>query len=208
MNRIFSGVQPTGNLAEWHSNGLAIRMAVNVSARSLHDLDFPAQVQRQLDAADLPAALLNLELTERSVMTDPSRALSVLQALDTMGIRLSIDDFGTGYSSMSYLKQLPVRELKIDRSFVMGLTTNANDVVLVQSAVDLGHNLGLHVVAEGVEDAATMSMLAAMGCDELQGYLISRPVPADRFGSWLEQHQPKPAHSPDGASIHTAVTAP
>ena len=133
-------------------------------------------------------------------MTDPARALAVLQALDAMGIGLSIDDFGTGYSSMSYLKKLPVRELKIDRSFVKGLITDANDVVLVQSAVDLGHNLGLHVVAEGVEDAATMSMLAAMGCDELQGYFISRPVPADRFFSWLEQHQPQPARSSHAAT--------
>jgi diguanylate cyclase len=191
----------------WLEQGWTIPVAVNVSARSLHDLEFPAQVQRQLEEADVPGALLNLELTESSVMTDPGRALTVLQALNAMGIGLSIDDFGTGYSSMSYLKQLPVRELKIDRSFVMGLTTNANDVVLVQSAVDLGHNLGLHVVAEGVEDAATMSMLAAMGCDELQGYLVSRPVPADRFGSWLEQHQPKPVHSPNGAPSHTALTA-
>ena len=184
----------------WLEQGWAIPVAVNVSARSLHDTNFPAQVRRQLDDADLPGALLSLELTESSVMTDPARALTVLQALDAMGIGLSIDDFGTGYSSMSYLKKLPVRELKIDRSFVKGLTTDPNDVVLVQSAVDLGHNLGLHVVAEGVEDAATISMLAAMGCDELQGYFISRPVPADRFNSWLLRHQSEQRHHPDPAT--------
>ena len=117
-----------------------------------------------------------------------------------MGVGLSIDDFGTGYSSMSYLKQLPIRELKIDQSFVMGLTTDANDVVLVQSAVDLGHNLGLRVVAEGVEDDATRSMLAAMGCDELQGYLISRPVPVDRFNMWLQEEKLQRAAGVDGAA--------
>ncbi len=122
-----------------------------------------------------------------------------------MGVGLSIDDFGTGYSSMSYLKKLPVRELKVDRSFVMGITSDANDVVLVQSAVDLGHNLGLHVVAEGVEDGATLSMLAAMGCDELQGYFISRPVPADRFDSWLKEQPPQPANGGDGAAAPTAA---
>lgn len=189
---------------DWLDLGWTIPVAVNISARSLHDVEFPSQVQQQLDDAGLPAALLSLELTESSVMTDPGRALNVLQALDALGVGLSIDDFGTGYSSMSYLKKLPVRELKIDRSFVMGLTTDANDVVLVQSAVDLGHNLGLQVVAEGVEDGATRAMLAAMGCDELQGYLISRPVPADRFGSWLEQHTPRPANIADGGPGHGA----
>ena len=119
--------------------------------------------------------------------------MTVLTALADMGIKLSIDDFGTGYSSMAYLKKLPVRELKIDRTFVKGLTTEANDVVLVQSAVDLGHNLGLLVVAEGVEDAATQHMLASMGCDEMQGYYISRPVPAARFDSWLKAHPAKQA---------------
>jgi diguanylate cyclase (GGDEF)-like protein len=189
----------------WIEQGWTIPVAVNISTRSLHDLDFPAQVQRQLDDADLPGALLSLELTESSIMTDPGRALSVLQALAAMGVGLSIDDFGTGYSSMSYLKKLPVRELKVDRSFVMGITSDVNDVVLVQSAVDLGHNLGLHVVAEGVEDAATLSMLAAMGCDELQGYFISRPVPADRFNSWLKEQPPQPANGGDGAAAPPAA---
>jgi diguanylate cyclase (GGDEF)-like protein len=179
----------------WLEHGWAIPVAVNISARSLHDLNFPAQVQRQLDAVGLPSGLLSLELTESAIMIDPGRALTVLTALDAMGIALSIDDFGTGYSSMSYLKKLPVRELTIDRSFVMGLTTEANDVVLVQSAVDLGHNLGLHVVAEGVEDEATQHMLEAMGCDELQGYHISRPVTADLFNAWMErQHDRDPGH--------------
>jgi EAL domain-containing protein (putative c-di-GMP-specific phosphodiesterase class I) len=102
-----------------------------------------------------------------------------------MGVALSIDDFGTGYSSMSYLKSLPVRELKIDRSFVIGMATDESDVVLAQSAVDLGHNLGLHVVAEGVEDATTQQALSEMGCDLVQGYHIFRPVPANDLDGWL-----------------------
>jgi diguanylate cyclase (GGDEF)-like protein len=170
---------------KWLDDGLTIPVSVNISARSLHDLDFPAAVQRHLDAAGVPPTILGLELTESSIMTDPARALTVLTALAGMGIALSIDDFGTGYSSMSYLKELPVCELKIDRSFVMGLVDEPGDVVMVQSALDLGHNLGLCVVAEGVEDAATQHMLASMGCDEVQGYHISRPVPAELFDAWL-----------------------
>ena len=121
-----------------------------------------------------------------------------------MGLSLSIDDFGTGYSSMAYLKKLPVCELKIDRTFVKGLTSEANDVVLVQSAVDLGHNLGLHVVAEGVEDAGTQLMLASMGCDAVQGYYISRPVPAGQFDTWLAAHATEQAHAYSG----DVITAP
>ena len=195
----------------WLERGWRIPVAVNISARSLHDVEFPAQVRRQLDDVGVPGALLSLELTESAIMTDPGRALSVLQALHAMGIGLSIDDFGTGYSSMSYLKKLPVSELKIDRSFVMGLTTEANDVVLVQSAVDLGHNLGLHVVAEGVEDAATQEMLTSMRCDELQGYFISRPVPAARFTSWFEEQPQRVRHDVlrgDRAVARSDVEAP
>ncbi len=178
----------------WLDQGFAIPVAVNISARSLQDVDFPAEVRRQLDEIGIPGELLSMEITESAVMTDPNRALSVLRALDAMGIKLSIDDFGTGYSSMSYLKQLPVSELKIDRTFVMGLTTEDNSVVLVKSAIDLGHNLGLRVVAEGVEDAETQAMLTSLGCDELQGYFISRPTSATNFLSWLEE-QPQQVRS-------------
>jgi diguanylate cyclase len=171
----------------WQDQGWTIPVAVNISARSLHDLEFPLEVQQQLDTIGVPAELLALELTESAIMTDASRALTVLQALDALGVSLSIDDFGTGYSSMAYLRKIPVRELKIDRSFVKGLSTEHSDLVLVQSAVDLGHNLGLHVVAEGVEDAATQAALTAMGCDLMQGYHISRPVPAAALDQWLTE---------------------
>ncbi len=173
----------------WQARGWTIPVAVNISARSLHDLSFPAQIQRQLDTVGLTGQSLSLELTESAIMSDPGRALHVMQSLHAMGISLSIDDFGTGYSSMAYLRALPVQELKIDRTFVMGLATHQSDTVLVQSAVDLGHNLGLHVVAEGVEDATTQRTLTGMGCDLVQGYHIARPVPAGDFEAWLEQHQ-------------------
>jgi EAL domain-containing protein (putative c-di-GMP-specific phosphodiesterase class I) len=129
--------------------------------------------------------MLTIELTESALMTDPARARAILEDLSAMGVSLSIDDFGTGYSSMAYLKALPVRELKIDRSFISGMATEPSDVVLVQSAVDLGHNLGLHVVAEGVEDAETMATLRDMGCDLIQGYFIRRPASAADIEEWL-----------------------
>ena len=179
----------------WLDEGWSVPVAVNISARSLFDEDFPAEVACQLAAVGVPAAMLSLELTESAIMTDPVRALGVLRSLDDMGVSLSIDDFGTGYSSMSYLKNLPVRELKIDRSFVMGMASDDSDVVLVQSAVDLGHNLGLHVVAEGVEDASTQVALAAMGCDLVQGYHVRRPVEAAELAVWLSTHAP-PTHAP------------
>jgi diguanylate cyclase (GGDEF)-like protein len=183
--------QALAQTRRWLDRGWSVPVAVNVSAGSLHDLTFPTEVQRQLDTANVPANMLSLELTESAIMTDPGRALTVLEALNGMGVSLSIDDFGTGYSSMSYLKALPVRELKIDRSFVKGMTTDESDGVLVQSAVDLGHNLGLHVVAEGVEDDATQQALNAMGCDLVQGFHIRRPVAAAELNVWLAERIPK-----------------
>jgi diguanylate cyclase (GGDEF)-like protein len=172
----------------WLEQGWQIPVAVNVSARSLLDLSFPDHIQRLLETTRVPASLLTLELTESAFMGDKKRALVVLDALNTMGVCLSIDDFGTGYSSMAYLKALPVRELKIDRSFVRGMATSENDVVLVRSAVELGHNLGLHVVAEGVEDGDTQRVLSAMGCDLVQGYYIQRPTTAAELDGWLRVH--------------------
>jgi diguanylate cyclase len=182
--------QALSQVRAWLNRGWTIPVAVNISARSLLDCSFPAQVHRQLEASGVPASLLSLELTESAIMTDPARALEVLRSLNALGVGLSIDDFGTGYSSMAYVKDLPVHELKIDRSFVMGMASLGSDVVLVQSAVDLGHNLGLHVVAEGVEDAATQQALTAMGCDLLQGYHIRRPVSAADLDPWLRAHLP------------------
>ncbi len=139
-----------------------------------------------LDRHGLPPQLLRLELTESTIMADPTRALAALTQLHSLGLSLSIDDFGTGYSSMSYLKRLPVDELKIDRSFVMEMLADGNDAVLVRSSIDLGHNLGLAVVAEGVEDEGTLTALSALGCDVVQGFHLARPMTSEAFQSWLD----------------------
>jgi diguanylate cyclase (GGDEF)-like protein len=174
---------------KWADAGRPIPVAVNISARSLLDPRFPAHVQELLDAHGVAPHLLSLELTETAVMADHDLALTVLKALDSMGVSLSIDDFGTGYSSMSYLKTLPVKELKIDRSFVMGMADDPDNVVIVRSAVDLGHNLGMTVVAEGVQDRITRSELTDMGCDLVQGYQICRPIPAAELELWIEAYR-------------------
>jgi EAL domain-containing protein (putative c-di-GMP-specific phosphodiesterase class I) len=121
-------------------------------------------------------------------MADPSRTMTVLRLLADLGVALSIDDFGTGYSSLSYLKRVDAHELKIDKSFVMGMSHNSNDAVIVRSTIELGHNLGLRMVAEGVEDAKTWRLLRALGCDVVQGYHLSRPLPPEKATQWLLLH--------------------
>jgi diguanylate cyclase (GGDEF)-like protein len=173
--------QALGQARAWLDAGTPTPVAVNLSTRCLLDDAFPRDVLDLLDRHALPPALLHLEITESAIMADPDKALHVLRLLHQAEIRLSIDDFGTGYSSMAYLKQLPVDEIKIDRSFVTHMTTDPNDATLVRSAIDLGHNLGLAVVAEGVEDQATLDHLRDLGCDLAQGYHLGRPTPADRI---------------------------
>ena len=169
----------------WSDSGRPVQVAVNLSPRCLLEPDFSASVITLLQQHDLPARLLRLEITESCIMADPTKALAVLTSLQQAGISLSIDDFGTGYSSMSYLKRLPVDELKIDRSFVMDMIANSSDNVLVRSSIDLGHNLGLSVVAEGVEDQETVQALADLGCDVLQGYHLARPMDAATTTAWI-----------------------
>jgi diguanylate cyclase (GGDEF)-like protein len=169
----------------WRDEGLTVPVSVNLSARNLLDLQLPAEVDGLLTRFGVAPTLLELEITESSIMSDPVRALDVLTRLDEMGVRLSIDDFGTGYSSLAYLKRLPVDELKIDRGFVMNMTRDRADAFIVRCAVDLGRNLGLRVVAEGVEDAATVEALAKLGCTQAQGYYFSRPAPAQELTVWL-----------------------
>jgi EAL domain-containing protein (putative c-di-GMP-specific phosphodiesterase class I) len=171
----------------WLLAGHEIPVAVNISTHRLLDLNFPAEVSNQLARWQVLARLLTLEITESAIMTDPDRALQVVQQLHDLGVQLSIDDFGTGYSSMAYLKNLPVDELKIDRSFVSNMITNERDAVIVRSTVELGRNLGLHVIAEGVEDSATWTELDAVGCHAIQGYYVSRPVTPDGFQEWLDR---------------------
>ena len=174
---------------QWRQAGHELAIAVNVSARSLLDLAFPNQVASLLARWEVPARLLMVEITESTIMADPTHALEILGRLNTMGVQIAIDDFGTGYSSMAHLKTLPIQELKVDRSFVSQMTSSTRDAVIVRSTVDLGRNLGLRVVAEGVEDVLTSQELDALGCDAIQGYYISRPVPPDDLINWLEQQQ-------------------
>ncbi|HJX07084.1 MAG TPA: EAL domain-containing protein [Actinomycetota bacterium] len=170
---------------EWASMGIRIPIAINVSPRSLLDADFPESIEQLLHEFDVPPAFLRIELTEGFLMGDSGRSIAVLDGLSNVGVGLSIDDFGTGYSSLSYLKRLPIEEIKIDRSFVMQMHVDANDFMIVRATVDLGRNLGLRVVAEGVEDLATFDRLADFGCDEAQGYYISKPISAVEFTRWL-----------------------
>ena len=160
-------------------------MAVNLSVRNLLDADFPHQVKRLLQKRGVDPSLLQLEITESTMLSDPVRTKRVLDKLAAMGIALSIDDFGTGYSSLSYLSQLPVTEIKIDRSFVMNMAESDNDAVIVRSTIDLGRNLGLQVVAEGVETEQAWEELNQLGCTLAQGYYLSRPVPAAELTEWL-----------------------
>ena len=166
-------------------------MSVNLSARNLMDSGLVADVAQELADQDLPADALTLELTESSVMADPERSLVQLARLRSMGVRLAIDDFGTGYSSLSYLKRLPVNEVKIDKSFVMGMSSDSDDAVIVRSTIDLAENLGLEVVAEGVEDALTRNFLVELGCTAIQGYHLCRPMPAADVPAFLARVQPR-----------------
>ncbi|MHB1207810.1 MAG: EAL domain-containing protein, partial [Rhodospirillaceae bacterium] len=165
----------------WVDKGISVKIAANLSARDLSNRDLPGDVARLLEAHGVPASALILEITESAVMEDPTHALEVLAQLHGMGLTLSIDDYGTGYSSMAYLKRLPVQEIKIDKSFVLKLASNRGDAILVKSTIELGHNLGLKVTAEGIEDEESLKILQAYGCETGQGYFISKPIPAEDF---------------------------
>ena len=175
--------------AGWSAAGDPVSIAVNLSPRSLLGTDLPGQVAALLAARHAPAGLLTLELTESSMMNDPRGVAALMADLHRMGVRLSIDDFGTGYSSLSTLRKLPLDEIKIDKSFVMGLEDNADDETIVRSVVDLGLNLGLAVVAEGVENERIWRILRQMGCTQIQGYYLTRPIPAADFPAWLAEYR-------------------
>ncbi|HSP13514.1 MAG TPA: EAL domain-containing protein [Thermoanaerobaculia bacterium] len=169
----------------WHDAGAPVHLAINVSAKSLQENTLPTKLQAMLEKWNVDPRFVKIEITESSIMADPNHALAILSMLQSLGIRLSIDDFGTGYSSLIHLRQLPVDEIKIDKSFVMGMTTADADAAIVRTVVDLAHNLGKQVCAEGVEDQETWWRLVDLGCDLVQGYFISKPMPADVFMKWL-----------------------
>ena len=180
----------------WQDQGRRIPVSVNMSMYELRDADFPRRVAARLAAHGADPALLGIEVTESAAMADPARTIAVLERLRALGARVSIDDFGTGYSSLAYLTSLPVDELKIDRSFVAGMQRSQQHATIVRSTISLGHDLELSVVAEGVEDQPTWDRLRAFGCDLIQGYMVSRPVPAAALLSWL-----------DGEASHASLVA-
>ena len=178
--------------AAWHAAGLTLGVSINVSARNLLDEELPGILDNLTRSVDLPRDRLTLEITESVIMSDPERALEVGRELDALGVQISIDDFGTGYSSLGYLSRLPAKEIKIDKSFVMKMDTNKDDAIIVRSTIELAHNLGLRVVAEGVESKEAWSELKRFGCDLGQGYLFSRPQPAAKLTEWLRQTRALP----------------
>ena len=174
----------------WRTDGIDIGLAVNLSPMDLLDASLPGRVADLLQTHRFPPAELILEITEGSIMRDVQSAVATMHALRALGVKLSIDDFGTGHSSLAQLRSLPVDEIKIDKSFVKGLDVDPDDTVIVRSAIEIGHNMGLVVIAEGVEQLASLGILRALGCDMAQGYLFSRPLPADDFRRWHGAFRP------------------
>jgi len=181
--------QALDQAAAWHTQGQPLTVAVNLSASSLVDHDLPRQVASMLAARDVSPRALQLEITEEFLMADRDRARSILTQLRNSGVQISVDDFGTGYSSLSYLRDLPIDELKLDQSFVLPMTENGRTATLVASTIALAHSLGLRMVAEGVETDAAYTELTRLGCDQAQGYFMSRPVPAAELDHWLSNRR-------------------
>ena len=169
---------------EWLAQNLNFHVSVNISVRNLLDPDFPDIIAGMLASCSFPPSSLVIEITETTIMSDPEYAMETINRISKMGIKFSIDDFGTGYSSLEYLKKMPISEIKIDKSFVMDMLDNESDAVIVRATIDLAHNLGLEVVAEGVENMETLKALQKLGCDVVQGFYISRPLNSLDFRTW------------------------
>jgi diguanylate cyclase (GGDEF)-like protein len=182
-----------GQASRWARAGIDLHVAVNLSPRCLHQPDLPDRIEAMLGQHGVPPPYLGLEITESAIMIDEERALAALNRLSRRGVRVAIDDFGTGFSSLTNLRRYPVRELKIDRSFVAAMPTSNEDAVIVRSLIDLGVNLGLQVVAEGVEDAQTLRTLEQWGCHKVQGFHIARPMASEDLEAWIASSPWKPA---------------
>jgi len=193
-------------LRDWQDAGLDLNIAVNLSAADLTDPGLGLEVIGLLEETRASPARLILEITESTVMHELANAIRVMDQLRSLGVRFAVDDFGTGYSSLASLQRLPVDELKIDRAFVQELAASGSDSVIVRSTIDLGHAMGLKVVAEGVEDESTLRTLRALGCDLAQGYLLSRPLPAREFREWFKSHASGTAPSPLQRAQRAAAT--
>ena len=170
---------------KWSEQGLIHHISINISARNLLDDTLPNKLNILLNNYGVEPSSIELEITESALMTEPENALRNIKRLHKLGVDISIDDFGTGYSSLSYLRQMPIHKLKIDKTFVLDMDSNPNDRIIVESTINLAHNLGLKVVAEGVENKEVLALLDSLGCDEAQGYHISRPVPAEKLDGWV-----------------------
>lgn len=173
-------------IKEWQKAGHTIPISINISAINLQDPEFPAMVATMLVEHDVGSHLIELEVTETAVMTEPIRAIENIRRLSELGVQVSIDDFGTGYSSLAYLQKLLVAKIKIDKSFVMQMGKGGNEEIIVRSTIELAHNLGLKAVAEGVEDLATWDKLRSLGCDSAQGYYMSKPLASEDFLEWMK----------------------
>jgi EAL domain-containing protein (putative c-di-GMP-specific phosphodiesterase class I) len=201
---------------DWNNKNFSLSMAINLSMHDLQTLDFPDRIGDILASSGVLASQLIFEITEGAIMANPDRAMESVKRMKRMGLHLSIDDFGTGYSSLAYLRKLPIDEIKIDKSFVMNMTTHPQDTVIVHALIELGHELNVEMVAEGVEDRETMDILSKLGCDTAQGYYISRPLPAAELPPLLNRpvwitkmsgHSARPARSTHGRAPAPIVTA-
>jgi EAL domain-containing protein (putative c-di-GMP-specific phosphodiesterase class I) len=179
--------------ARWHQAGEELTLSMNVTASALLDLTLPDRIAELCKQHGLPPERLILEVTETEAMRDVTRTMDVLLRMRIRNIGVSIDDFGTGHSSLRELQRMPFSEMKIDKSFVLDMAGSKDYAVIVNSIIDLGHNLGLKVIAEGIEDPRVWEMLANKGCDYGQGYLIGKPMPAHEFDTWLGNWRAKPA---------------
>ncbi|MGC4819017.1 putative bifunctional diguanylate cyclase/phosphodiesterase [Micromonospora sp. DT63] len=185
-------------LAKWSAAGIGLRAALNVSVRDLHTGEIADQIADRLASYGVPAERLQLEITEGALMADPRRVLATISRLHRIGVAIALDDFGTGYSSLQHLRRLPLSEVKVDRSFVLGMADDADDAAIVRSMIELAGALGLRVVAEGVEDERTWRMLYAAGCDAAQGWFYARPMPAEELVTWLARYRPvRPTGGPE-----------
>jgi EAL domain-containing protein (putative c-di-GMP-specific phosphodiesterase class I)/GGDEF domain-containing protein len=199
--------QAIGQCRRWRDEGINVSLAVNLSMWNLDCPELPEQIAGLLGSAGVPADQLELEITESALMDDPQRAMRTLKAIRELGVHFAIDDFGIGYSSMSHLKKMPVSSIKIDKSFTQNMESDNDSAIIVRAIIDLGHNLGLKVVAEGVETLAAKKMLLEFGCDEAQGYYFSRPVPAAEIRRQLREPRSIAVTSPENPHAHTGWAA-
>jgi EAL domain-containing protein (putative c-di-GMP-specific phosphodiesterase class I) len=189
--------QALAEAAGWRDSGCPLGVAVNISATLLHDPAFAHRLEQVLRASGFPAGQVTLEVTESAAMADPDAAVVALERWRGLGVGVSIDDYGTGQSSLSYLQKMPATELKIDRVFIAAMTADPRNLILVRSTIAMAHELGLEVVAEGVEDEACLDLLRDMGCDVVQGYYVSRPIRAEAVAEFAREFARPPFTRPD-----------